>query len=97
MQPLVIRQNVPPAMAPRVGARWGPAVKGSTLTADQINDLADQGQRCQEVPHMKAVVGVSADDAKAVADYVQTPEVEEENQRLLQLEAGRSAPALFLF
>lgn len=50
----------------------GPAVKGSTLTADQINDLLTKGNDAKKAPHKKAVVGVSADDANAVADYVKT-------------------------
>ena len=66
-------------MAPEGQGKLGPAVKGSTLTADRINDLADQGQRCQEVP-MKAVVGrLGQGRCRLRPD----PEVEVENQRFL--------------
>jgi len=57
---------------PEGQGKVGPAVKGATLTADQITGSAGQGQRRQEGPHKKAMAGVSADDAKAVADYVKT-------------------------
>jgi mono/diheme cytochrome c family protein len=50
----------------------GPAVKGATLTADQITDLLAKGNDAKKAPHKKAIAGVSADDAKAVADYVKT-------------------------
>lgn len=50
----------------------GPAVKGTSLSADQINDLLTKGNDGKKAPHKKAVAGVSADDAKAVADYLKT-------------------------
>ena len=57
---------------PEGQGKVGPAVKGATLTADQITDLLVKGNNAKKVPHKKAVTGVSADDAKAVADYVKT-------------------------
>lgn len=57
---------------PEGQGKVGPAVKGTALTADQINDLLTKGNDAKKVPHKKAVVGVSADDAKAVADYLKT-------------------------
>lgn len=50
----------------------GPAVKGTSLSAEQINDLLTKGNDAKKAPHKKAVTGVSADDSKAVADYVKT-------------------------
>jgi hypothetical protein len=47
-------------------------VKGTALTADQITDLLTKGEDAKKAPHKKAVSGVTADDAKAVADYVKT-------------------------
>jgi hypothetical protein len=47
-------------------------VKGASLTADQITDLLAKGNDAKKAPHKKAIAGVSADDAKAVADYVKT-------------------------
>lgn len=57
---------------PEGQGKIGPAVKGDTLTADQITDLLTKGVDAKEAPHKKAIPGVSADDAKAVADYVKT-------------------------
>ena len=57
---------------PEGQGKVGPAVKGSSLTADQITDLLTKGTDAKKAPHKKAVAGVSADDAKAVADYVKT-------------------------
>jgi mono/diheme cytochrome c family protein len=51
----------------------GPAVKGTALSADQINDLLTKGNDSKKAPHKKALAGVSAEDAKAVADYLKTP------------------------
>ena len=48
----------------------GPALKGTSLTADQITDILTKGNDARKPPHKKPVSGVSADDAKAVADYV---------------------------
>ena len=50
----------------------GPALKGTSLTADQITDLLTKGDDAKKPPHKKALAGVSADDAKAVADFVKT-------------------------
>jgi mono/diheme cytochrome c family protein len=57
---------------PEGQGKVGPAVKGSTLTVDQITDLLAKGNDAKKAPHKKAVAGVSADDAKAVAEYVKT-------------------------
>ena len=57
---------------PEGQGKVGPAVKGSTLTADQITDLLVKGNDAKKAPHKKAVAGVAGDDAKAVADYVKT-------------------------
>ena len=50
----------------------GPAVKGTSLSADQIKDLVIQGSDAKKAPHKKAFAGVSADDARALADYLKT-------------------------
>jgi mono/diheme cytochrome c family protein len=57
---------------PEGQGKVGPAVKGTSLTADQITDLLTKGNDGKKAPHKKAVMGVSAEDAKAVADYVKT-------------------------
>jgi mono/diheme cytochrome c family protein len=50
----------------------GPALKGTSLTADQIVDVLTKGNDAKKPPHKKGLSGLSADDAKAVADYVKT-------------------------
>ena len=50
----------------------GPAVKGTSLSADQIKDLVIEGSDAKKAPHKKAFAGVSADDARALADYLKT-------------------------
>lgn len=55
---------------PEGQGKVGPAVKGTSLSADQITDLLAKGEDAKKAPHKKAIAGLSADDAKAVADYV---------------------------
>ena len=50
----------------------GPALKGTSLTEDEIADLLTKGNDAKKAPHKKAVAGLSADDAKAVATYVKS-------------------------
>ena len=50
----------------------GPALKGTSFSADQINDLLTKGQDTKKTPHKKGMAALSADDSKAVADYVKT-------------------------
>ena len=57
---------------PEGQGKVGPALKGTSLTADQITDLLTKGNDAKKVPHKKGISGVAADDAKAVADYVKT-------------------------
>src|SRR6266705_668283 len=48
----------------------GPALKGTSLSADQISDLLTKGNDGKTPPHKKALATLSADDAKAVAEFV---------------------------
>lgn len=57
---------------PEGQGKVGPALKGTALTADQITDLLTKGNDAKKAPHKKALSGLSADDAKAVADFVKT-------------------------
>jgi len=50
----------------------GPALKGTSLSADQIANLLSKGDESKKPPHKKALSGLSADDAKAVAAFVKT-------------------------
>ena len=54
---------MPPVMAPTARV---------SLTADQISDILTKGNDAKKAPHKKPVSGVSADDAKAVAEYVKS-------------------------
>jgi mono/diheme cytochrome c family protein len=57
---------------PEGQGKVGPVLKGTSLTADQITELLTKGNDAKKPPHKKALSGVSADDAKAVADFVKT-------------------------
>ncbi len=50
----------------------GPALKGTSLSADDITNLLTKGDDAKKPPHKKALNGVSDADAKAVADFVKT-------------------------
>jgi mono/diheme cytochrome c family protein len=57
---------------PEGAGKIGPALKGTSLTADQITDLLTKGSDAKKPPHKKAMATLSADDAKAVAAFVKT-------------------------
>jgi mono/diheme cytochrome c family protein len=50
----------------------GPALKGVSLSEDQIVNVLTKGDDARKPPHKKPVSGLSADDAKAVASYVKS-------------------------
>ncbi len=47
-----------------------PALKGTTQTADQIVAYLTKGVEGKRAPHAKPVAGLTAEQAKAVADFV---------------------------
>ena len=55
---------------PEGQGKVGPALKGVSLTADQVTDLLTKGNDAKKAPHKKEISGVTPEDAKAVADYV---------------------------
>ena len=57
---------------PEGQGKVGPALKGTSLTADQISDLLTKGNDAKKPPHKKAMASLSADDAKALAAFVKT-------------------------
>jgi mono/diheme cytochrome c family protein len=57
---------------PEGQGKIGPALKGTSLSADQITDVLTKGNEAKKAPHKKPLSGLSADDAKAVAAYVKT-------------------------
>jgi mono/diheme cytochrome c family protein len=50
----------------------GPALKGTSLTDAQIADLLTKGDDAKKAPHKKALSGLSAEDAKAIATFVKS-------------------------
>jgi mono/diheme cytochrome c family protein len=57
---------------PEGQGKVGPALKGTSLSADQIADLLTKGDDAKKPPHKKAISSLSADDAKAVAAFVKS-------------------------
>jgi cytochrome c553 len=57
---------------PEGQGKIGPALKGTAVTADQITEMLTKGNDAKKPPHKKPLNGLSADDAKAVADFVKT-------------------------
>lgn len=49
-----------------------PAAKGTAMTADQLTPYLAKGESGKKFPHNNPVSGLSADQAKAVADFVKT-------------------------
>jgi len=50
----------------------GPSLQKTSLTQQQITDLLTKGAEGKKAPHSKAVSGLTADQAAAVATYVGT-------------------------
>jgi mono/diheme cytochrome c family protein len=57
---------------PDGAGKIGPALKGTSVSADQIVDLLTKGNDAKKAPHKKEISGITADDAKATAEYVKT-------------------------
>jgi mono/diheme cytochrome c family protein len=52
--------------------KMGPALKGTSLSADQIADALLKGGPGKKAPHGKPMAGLTADQAAAVATYVKS-------------------------
>lgn len=57
---------------PEGQGKIGPAVKGLSLSQEQITDLLTKGEEAKKAPHKKGIAALSAEDAKGVAEYVKT-------------------------
>jgi len=57
---------------PEGQGKVGPALKGTSLSEDDIVALLTKGNDAKKAPHKKPLSGLSADDAKAVAAFVKT-------------------------
>lgn len=55
---------------PEGQGKVGPALKGTSLSAEEITALLTTGSDAKKPPHKKAISGLSPDDAKAVAEFV---------------------------
>ena len=55
---------------PDGAGKMGPKLKGTTLTAAQIEDQLLKGAPTKKAPHNKPISGMTEDQAKAVATYV---------------------------
>jgi mono/diheme cytochrome c family protein len=53
-------------------AMKAPALKGTTLEADQIAQHIMKGEPDAKAPHNKAMSGVSETQAKAIAEFIKT-------------------------
>jgi len=53
-------------------AMKAPALKGTSMDAAKIVDHLTKGEATSKPPHNKGISGLSADQAKAIADYVKT-------------------------
>jgi len=49
-----------------------PALKGTGMDADKLATYMTDGMPTSKAPHTKGISGVSAAQAKAIADYVKT-------------------------
>src|SRR5580765_5983976 len=53
-------------------AMKAPALKGTTMGADQIVQHVTKGESTSKAPHNKGISGLKDDQAKAIADYIKT-------------------------
>ena len=50
----------------------GPALKGTSLSADEIVAMLTKGNDAKKPPHKKPIAGLSEEEIKAVADHVKS-------------------------
>jgi mono/diheme cytochrome c family protein len=50
----------------------GPALKGTSLSADDIVAMLTKGNDAKKPPHKKPIAGLSEEEIKAVADHVKS-------------------------
>jgi len=53
-------------------AMKAPAIKGTTMNADQLAEHLTKGESTSKAPHNKGMAGLKEEQAKAIADYVKT-------------------------
>ena len=57
---------------PDGAGKVGPAVKGSSLTEAQIDDVLTKGAAGKKAPHAKGISGLTPEQSAAVATYVKS-------------------------
>jgi mono/diheme cytochrome c family protein len=53
-------------------AMKSPALKGTTLTVDQLVQHITKGEAASKAPHNKGISGLNDEQAKAIAEFVKT-------------------------
>jgi cytochrome c len=53
-------------------AMKAPALKGTSLGADQIAEHITKGEPTSKAPHNKGIAGLSDEQAKAIAEWIKT-------------------------
>lgn len=53
-------------------AMKAPALKGTTLTTDQLMQHIMKGESTAKAPHTKGMSGVNETEAKAIAEFIKT-------------------------
>ncbi len=53
-------------------AMKAPSLKASKMDADQISEQLTKGAAAHKAPHNKGISGLTAEQAKAIAEYVKT-------------------------
>ena len=49
-----------------------PALKGTSLEANQIAEHITKGEPGSKAPHNKGIAGLNEEQAKAIAEYIKT-------------------------
>ncbi len=57
---------------PNGEGKIGPALKGTSVSADDIVAMLTKGNEAKKAPHKKALAGLTEAQAKAVAGYVKS-------------------------
>jgi len=57
---------------PEGQGKVGPALKGTSKSADEIEKFLTTGDEAKKMPHKKPISGLSPEDAKAVAEFVKS-------------------------
>jgi len=49
-----------------------PALKGTSVSADEIQAMLARGDSGKKAPHAKAITGLTEEQTKAIAEFVKT-------------------------